>query len=69
MNLEDEPLPCICRARRTHVTGPTVETHNRRKQETKGNLRGASWSSILALAVLNLLQIVLKYVKTVCQTA
>lgn len=41
------------------VIGSTVATH-RGKQETKGNLKGAFWSSILASAVLNLQQIIQK---------
>lgn len=44
----------------THVIGPTVEARNRGKQETKGNLKGAFWSSVLASAVLNLQQIIQK---------
>lgn len=40
----------------THVTGPTVEARNRGKQEIKGNLTGAFWSSILAAVVLKLRQ-------------
>lgn len=55
--------------KKTHVTGPTVEAHNSEKQETKENLNGAFWSSILASTVLNLLEIIQKDVKIVCQIA